>query len=352
MRAARNLLTALFACSLLSSCYYGQLLSGQWQVLSQAEPIGELLQQADLDPVLRRQLALVQAASSFAGSELLLPQNASYQRYADLGRDYVVWNVYAAPEFSVAAHQWCYLIVGCLAYRGYFDMADAQRYAQQLAADGLDTHVGPVAAYSTLGWFDDPLLNTMLRRSDASLAGLVFHELAHQMLFVEGDTAFNESYASFVELQGLRSWLVQRDESSEQIEIGLQRQAQFAELVVAARSRLQKLYQSALPAPQMRARKQAVIEQLRADYQSLRETRWQGADPYQQWFADPINNAKLNTVALYNQWLPAFERLYRDNGSDWARFHLATAVLAAQSGDERLATLRRLLEAPGGTDGD
>ena len=203
-RRAALLAGALLLCG-CEPGYYAQLIHGQYDLLSRRQPIDQLLAKPDLDPVLKQRLERAVDARRFASRELLLPDNGSYKSYADLERPAALWNVFAAPEFSLAAHEWCYWVTGCLAYRGYYALADAKEEAAELKGEGLDVYVSPVPAYSTLGWFDDPLLNTVVVSDDA-VASTIFHELAHQKRFVRGDTVFNESFASFVEDQGLRQY--------------------------------------------------------------------------------------------------------------------------------------------------
>lgn len=335
-------LLTLLAVTSLSGCYYGHLAMGQWQLIRGQTPITELLAQPDLAPELREKLSLVQSARAYASTELELPDNDSYRRYKALGRRHVVWNVFAAPELSIEAKTWCHLLVGCLAYRGYFDEDKARREAARLTEQGWDTYVGGVSAYSTLGWFEDPLLDTMLAWSPERLVGLLFHEISHQRLFVEGDTQFNESYASFVELQGLRQWLADQGRGAESVEAQLQREADFSALIQQAREDLAAIYNGPQTDAEKRQAKQQRIEGLRAQYSALRDGAWNGYAGYDRWFASEVNNAKLAPVALYNQWLPAFEQLFADNDRNWVKFHLASAILADLPEAERRQRLQLL----------
>ena len=266
---------------LLSACstidYYAHLGQGQWQLLHAREPVQRLLEDPATDPDLARRLALSQQARDFASTQLQLPENRSYRLYADLGRPFVVWNVFATPEFSLEPELHCFPIAGCVAYRGYYQQGRARGAAALLRQQGLDTYVGGVEAYSTLGWFDDPLLNTMLRWSDERFIAVIFHELAHQQYYLPGDTAFNESFATFVEREGLRQWHAARGETPPASD-DHQRQ-QFIELVLASRERLKQLYASDLPEQAMRAAKQAEFERLRRDYRAMRQ-QWGGQGRY------------------------------------------------------------------------
>lgn len=330
----------------LSGCasYYGQLAEGQWQLLSQRQPIARLVADPATPTELRRRLALSSDARDFASAKLALPENDSYRSFVDLQRPYVVWNVFATEEFSVAAREHCFPIAGCVAYRGYFDQGRARGAAALLAEQGLDTWVAGVEAYSTLGWFDDPLLSSMLRRDDARLVAVIIHELAHQRLYLPGDTAFNESYASFVEQEGLRQWYAARSETPPTADDAHRRA--FIEQVLASRTRLEALYASDMPPEQMRKEKTAEFERLRRDYRSLRDRHWPGDFRYDAWLAAPLNNARLLPFGLYDQWVPAFARLFEEQQRDWQRFHRAVESLAEQPRASRQQELERLANLP------
>ncbi|WP_411888139.1 aminopeptidase [Hydrocarboniphaga effusa] len=347
--AMRSLLLAGCLCLGLTGCttagYYWQLARGQMQLLSSREPIAGIVGDSNRDPKLRGRLSQLQQARRFASEYLHLPDNGSYTLYADLKRDYVVWNVFATPEFSLAAVESCFPIAGCLAYRGYFSRAGAEAQAAKLKSKGYEVEVGGVPAYSTLGWFDDPVINTMMRWSDAHLIGTLFHELAHQRLYVKNDTAFNESFASFVEEQGRRDYLALNevpgiDESAELRRE--QRNHQFVELILATREQLQALYAQPLEADAMRQAKQAVFDDLRARYRVLRDETWGGYAGYDDWFSEPLNNARLLPFGLYDQWVPAFAALWREQNRDWPAFYEAAARLGALSPNERQARLEAL----------
>lgn len=326
----------------LNGCsYYSQLAIGQLDLLRQRQPIEALIADEARDPALRQRLAEVLQARTFASRALALPDNRSYRLYAELDRPYVVWNLFAAEEFSVRPLEHCFPIAGCVAYRGYFRQGAARAEAARLRMNRLDTHVAGVEAYSTLGWFADPLLSSMLRRNDEQLAALIFHELAHQQLYLPGDTAFNESYATFVEREGLRQWRAHRGlpEGDEQ---GRMRYRQLVELLLDTRNRLERLYASDRPAPELRALKQAEFTTLRQRYRILRDNQWQGDARFDRWFAKPLNNATLLPFGLYDRWVPAFAQLFEENGRDWARFHAAVATLSERPADEREARLSKL----------
>jgi len=316
---------SLSACSTVG--YYGHLAHGEYSMLAARQPIARVIADPATDTALKARLELAQQARAFASDKLGLPRNSSYTSYADLKRPYATWNVFAASEFSVRAEEHCYLFVGCLAYRGYFDRELADAEAERLRAKGLDTWVGGSAAYSTLGWFADPVLNTMLRWDDDELAATIFHELAHQRLFVKGDTEFNESFATFVQYEGLRQWRAARglppDDSA-----GRKHEDQFERLVLDTRERLRLLYATALPPDAMRERKREEIERLRAEYSELRDTQWEGKGGYDEWINSGINNAKLLPFGLYRRWVPAFAATFAQQGGELTAFYAAAAKIA------------------------
>jgi len=329
----------LGGCSNLN--YYSQLAVGQFELLQARQPISQLLTDPATPPPLRQRLALALRARAFASAQLKLPDNRSYRLYADIQRPFVLWNLFATEEFSLAAQTACFPIAGCVAYRGYYQVEDAQAAAAELKQRGLDTYVAGVEAYSTLGWFDDPLLSSMLQWNDQRLAGLIFHELAHQQLYVSDDSSFNESFASFVEQQGLREWLARRGEAELEVTSRRQRE-QFIALLLVSRERLAVLYASDLPVAALRAGKQAEFERLRADYRQLRAEQWGGQGRYDGWMSAPLNNARLLPFGLYEQWVPAFAGLFKRCGGDWARFYGRVEQLAELPPLERTAALRAL----------
>jgi predicted aminopeptidase len=338
-------LPAVLSILLLSGCssvdYLAHLAHGEYGVLSARRPVDQVIADPATAPKLKQRLQLAEQARTFASDKLALPRNGSYTVYADVGRPYVVWNVFATPEFSLQPVTHCFLIAGCIGYRGYFDHDRAEAEAKALQKEGYETYIGGVPAYSTLGWFDDPILNTMLHWDDDVLDSTIFHELAHQKLYLEGDTTFNESFATFVEEEGLRQWRASRGlpvvVNTEQ-----QRDEAFTQLVLTARERLERLYASGLPQQQMRAAKQAEIERLRTDYRTLRDTQWQGYKGYDEWVNAPINNARLLPFGLYHKWVPAFAALYAQEGGDWPRFYAAVKDLSRKSTEARTAALERL----------
>jgi predicted aminopeptidase len=319
--------------------FYWQGVAGQLDLLARARPVPEVVDETP-DPVLRERLLRAQAIRAFASGELALPDNGSYRRYADLGRPFVVWNVFAAPELSLAPRQWCFPVAGCVSYRGYFAEADARAEAARLAAAGDDVHVGGVPAYSTLGWFDDPILSTFIRYRETELARLIFHELAHQVVYVKDDTSFNESFAVAVEEEGIRRWLAAQqgrpDAASLAAEAarGMRLRSQFRVLVRTTRDRLAALYASGAPVDEQRAGKAAAFAAMRAEYERMK-AGWDGVPAFDRWFAAGANNAGIAAAGLYADRVAAFAALLAAEGGDLPRFYERVRALAALPGPER-----------------
>ncbi len=316
----------------LSGCGVGYLLQagrGQWQLMHARKPVVQLIADPATDASLKSRLAMAQAARDFAGRELELPDNRSYRSYSALGRDYVVWNVVAAPEFSVAPKRWWFPITGSIAYRGYFREANARRYAATLAAQGYDTYVGGVSAYSTLGKFADPLLDTMLRYGDLQLVGTMFHELAHQLIYVAGDSEFNEAFAMSVERAGVARWLESQGRGAElaAYRARMQQQAALQRILADGRGQLARLYAEPLPPADMRERKQqqlgAIVAAVRA-YENQAGLR----SGYDAWFEAGLNNAHLASVATYFDCVPGFEKLLDAHHGNLPEYYAAVRALA------------------------
>lgn len=339
----RNLFIA-FLGLMLSGCtgagYYAQAANGHLQVMRAARPIRELLQDPATDPGLKEKLGSAIAIREFASRELALPDNGSYRVYADLGRPFVVWNVFAAPEFSVEPEKWCMIFVGCVSYRGYFDRAEAERYAGELRRAGFDTHVGGVTAYSTLGYFSDPVLNTFLRQGDTETARIIFHELAHQLLFVSGDTVFNESFAATVENEGLRRWFARSSQPEQHLAFLAQqrRRAQFVQLVETWRGKLRALYATRRSPEEMRRAKEGVLAELKLAYAGLK-LAWGGDGSYDKWFGQDMNNARIASLTLYTRLAPAFEAMLEQEKRDLPRFYRRVQSLSRLPGEERASAL-------------
>jgi predicted aminopeptidase len=347
-RIAR-VLTIAAAALPLTGCYLMQAAGGQMAIASRREPIAEVIADSGTPPELRTRLEYVAAARDFASRELGLPDNDSYRSYADLGRPYVVWNVFATPEFSVEPRRWCFPIAGCVVYRGYFSEESAKRYARKLRRRGDDVAVGGVAAYSTLGHFKDPVLNTMLGWSDAQLAATLFHELAHQVVYVPGDSQFNESFATVVEEAGLERWLAVRHrmEDLDAWQQQRERQSQFVALLLKARDKLRELYQSALPEEAKRDRKQYEFGELKLEYSQLRQQEWHGYAGYDRWFDRTLTNAHLVSAATYYGCVPGLRRVLSEAGGDLPRFYEAAKQLARLDQDQRALAVCGAVSPPG-----
>lgn len=320
----------------LSGCYLLQAAQGQVSVLARREPIAAVIADPDTTADLRSRLAYVVRARDFASEHLGLPDNGSYRTYADLERRFVVWNVFATAPFSVEPRRWCFPIAGCVVYRGYFAERSAQRYAMRLRARGDDVAVGGVAAYSTLGHFNDPILNTMMGWNDVQLAATLFHELAHQLVYLKDDSAFNEAFASTVEEEGVLRWLAASGRAGELEAWQRQRQraAGFSELLLGAREQLRTLYASGLPATSMAHEKQQVFGRLKVDYEGLRAS-WQGYSGYDAWFARTLTNADLVSIATYRRCLPGFRRMLDAVNGDLERFYADVRQLGTKPAAER-----------------
>lgn len=322
--------------------YYAQSVRGQLDIWRRERPIAAVMDDAASPPRLREQLALVLKAREFASAELGLPQNESYRRYADVQRPYVLWNVFATPEFSLQPVQWCFVMVGCVSYRGYFAQDEAKAFAAQAAALGHDTHVGGVPAYSTLGWFADPVLNTFVNYPAAELARLIFHELAHQVVYVKDDSVFNESFAVAVEREGLRRWLARHGSAQDRQTFDQMQgyRARFLALVQTYRGRLENLYQQTMAPEAMRVSKRQLFDAMQRDYGELKLS-WGGFAGYDRWFAQTPNNALLASISIYTQRVPAFEALLAAQGGDLPKFYAAVKALARLDKPAREAALQR-----------
>lgn len=336
----------LLLCTLASGCslpYYAQSASGHLSLMSDARPVDEVLADGATDDELRARLESAVRVRDFASRELDLPDNDSYRAFVEVEGDAVVYSVVAAPEFSLEPRTWCFLFVGCLAYRGYYDRLDAQEKAVELSNAGYDAEIRNTPAYSTLGWFDDPLVSTMLDWGDVALARIIFHELAHQQLYIDDDSAFNEAFANVVAEEGLRRFLRQRgaDDVMEKLEARRRRQNDFHDLLGATRERLETLYRSELPAFEKRIRKQQIINDMREDYRRLKRDEWDGYAGYDGWFDQAITNADFVSIATYHDFEPAFRRLLAAS-PDLPAFYEAAEWLGNQPPERREVLLSKL----------
>lgn len=332
---------ALPGCSNLG--YYSQAIGGHLEVMRASRPIKEVVEDPQCDPGLKKKLEEVHQIRDFASQQLGLPDNDSYRSYADLQRPHVTWNVFAAPEFSLKPEKWCMLVVGCVAYRGFYNQSEAEALADELRQKGLDAYVGGVPAYSTLGYFSDPVLNTFLKSGSLEAARLIFHELAHQMIYVEGDTAFNESFATLVENEGLRRWLERQKNPklARAVDDRRQQKTALVELVNDYRSKLRDIYASDLPDGAKRIAKAEVMSDLKRTYLSQQEAL--GKPPvYKQWLEKDLNNAKIASLALYTKLYPAFEALLKEEDNSLPRFYERVRLLGSMAATERAAALKQL----------
>jgi predicted aminopeptidase len=323
--------------------YYVQAAAGHLELLRQREPLDEVAARPDTDPRLAARLQAAAAARRFAIDQLGLPDTDNYTRFVATGREAVAWNVIATPEFSLEPRRWCFPVAGCVPYRGYFDPDDARRFADRLRQRGDDVAVAPALAYSTLGWFEDPLLDTMLRYSDAQLAATLFHEMAHTRLYVRGDAAFNEAFASFVEARGVERWLA-ADGAGEELAAwrrGRRAERDFRDLLAAAWTELDALYRGAGDPDTLRAGKQAAFERLRSGYRERVRDRWAGVDHFAAWFRDDLNNARLALSRTYTGGECAFAGLFAEAGGDFRRFYRLAEAQAARGREARRAWLQR-----------
>lgn len=315
--------------------------------MAEREPISKVIDDPATSEQRRHELELALEIRNYASEQLGLPDNGSYRRYVDLKRPFVVWNVVAAPELSLEPLRWCYPVVGCLTYRGYYDKKDAERFAAPLRAQANDVMVRGVRAYSTLGWFDDPLLSSMLEHGNMALAEVMFHELAHQIIYVKNDTVFNEAFATAVGQLGVKQWLRDtRPEKLPKYEQALKRQDQFLELLRQTSDSLRAMYISDISDDEKRIRKKEILTLLKARYAALRES-WDGFRGYDRWFETPVNNARLVSVAVYRDRVPDFLRLFESCGKDFSRFYSAVKSMGILPQEQRHDRLTGVADCQG-----
>jgi len=331
----------LMSLILLTGCaglsYYGHLAGGQMRMLTARQPIESVIAGDDKDEELKRKLELVLAIREFAGTQLHLPVENQFIYYADHGRPAAVWNVYAAPEFSMTPVTWRFPIVGRVMYKGFFDENRARRFAEKLEEEGYDVHVSGAGGFSTLGWFSDPIFRNVLNRSDEYVAAYIFHELAHKVIYIKGDTPFNEGFAVAVEQEGVRRWLESRGEKSlfEQYRERLKRQMEFAALVRDTRIGLTALYQTPFESIyELRYQKTLAFNKMYSDYRNLQKI-WNGCTAYDSWFASPMNNARLIPFGVYYDHVPAFTNMITAAGGDMKTFYAMAGKLSKKSPEER-----------------
>jgi predicted aminopeptidase len=347
------LMTGLCGCQ--TAHYYHQAIAGEFQILSHRKPIAELMVDPQTPAELKGKFERVTQLRAFAQAELKLPINKHYLTYVDVHRRFVIWNVHAASEFSLQPKKWWYPFVGSLKYRGYFSETDARQYGERLAQQGDDVYVEGVEAYSTLGWFADPLLNTFIAHPEADLAETLFHELTHQRLFLSGDTDFNEAFATAVAEEGVRRWFQAKHDQAgyQQYRAELQRNRQFVALVMKTRGQLERVYgetnqhRVTHPKPsssaqlRMREEKARVLQQSREDYEQLKAS-WGGYSGYDGWFAQSLNNAQLNTIAVYYELVPGFQVLLQQQAGNLELFYKAVEDMRKLKKDARHRRLQEL----------
>ncbi len=343
MILAGTVLASIAGCGQMG--YYLQAAHGQFSLLSAARPIDAWLSDPAADDKLKAKLARVKEIRRFAADELGLPDNASYTTYADLGRPYALWNVVAAHEFELEPVKWCFPVAGCVNYRGYYSQAEARKFADQLRRDGYDVQIDGVPAYSTLGWFDDPVLSTFINYSDGELARLVFHELAHQVVYTKNDSRFNEAFAVAVEEEGMERWIAAHGDAEARRKYAerVARKKDFVGLLMRHRSALEEIYASDASNAEKRQRKQQIFQVLKEEYQLIKTQRWNGYKGYDRWFDEPLSNAHLASVATYYDLVPGFRALLKQQ-KDLSTFFHEVRKIAALPKAER----HQMLAALGG----
>ena len=329
MRFASKVLIPLLVLISFSGCdslkFYSQATLGQMQILSSREDITRLLAVQQTPKLLRLKLEKILEIRAFASEKLKLPVGNNFSEYVPIDGQHVLWNVYASPRYSLSSLSWCFPFAGCVTYRGYFNEIDARQYAKGLEKRGFDTYVGGVRAYSTLGWFDDVVLSTALQQSEEELAALIFHELAHQVVYIPGDTQFNEAFATTVEQEGLQLWLAEKNSVSSNVilsrtEDAADRRKDFVSLILETQEILRDVYESDMRKENMEERKRAIQEELRIKYQSMKEG-WSGYSGYDYWFSGGLNNAQIATVASYNNFVPGFKSIFIQENGGFLNFY-------------------------------
>ena len=331
----------IFSALTVSACssfgYYMDLMAGHSELLEQQKPVAEILAEKETKPKLRKLLETSQDIRDFASKNLHLPENDSYRTYADLKRPYAVWNVVAAKEFSIKPKKWCFLFVGCLSYKGYFSKEEATAYGNELKKEGYDVYVAGANAYSTLGWFDDPLLNTMMYKSEARRAGIIFHELAHQVVYIDNDSAFNEAFATTVEQEGIRRWLDEKGKSDQYEEylLNKKRDSQLNQLLKKTRENLKALYKTKISDEEKRQSKKTIFLLMQKKYQQLKKS-WDGYNAYDKWMAQKLNNSHLLLIATYHDLVPTFEAMLKKENDDLKKFYDAVEEFGQLDREKRI----------------
>ena len=343
LRLAPVAFLSIPGCSSLT--FYTQAVVGQTSLLMHRKDIDQVIADSATDETTRNKLQLVKQVLDYAENDLNLSVGDSYSTYVATGKPYVVWNVFAAPEFSLEMKSFCYPIAGCVSYRGYFQQDEADTLAAELGNDGYDVFVGGVAAYSTLGWFSDPVLDTFFSRSDVNLAALLFHELAHRAVYVSGDTQFNESFATTLEVNSLKRWLTDsgQEKAYRDYVDTRTRRTQVLEIIGDTRESLDLLYSSDATTTEMRKSKYGLIDELRIVYQAI-QTTWNGKEDFGRWMSTEINNAKLGSIVEYNVWVPAFNVLLIEKDNNISEFIEAVEAISKLGKPDRDEFLRSRLQ--------
>lgn len=331
---------------LLGGCanlgYYAQAVDGHLDIRQRTRPISAIIADPEADEALKHSLTTVVKLREFAIGELKLPNNQSFTTYADIGRPYAIWNVSAAPELSLELEKWCFVAAGCVNYRGFFSKIEAERFAEGLRTKGYDVTVGGVRAYSTLGWFKEPILNTFLGYSDTELAQLIFHELAHQVVYVRDDSTFNESFATAVELEGIGRWLSDNgtNEQRAAFEAAQKRKAASAEIMLDYRKRLEALFTSNMSTAEKRIAKAGIFAELREKLSELQTTKTVSSN-YGRWLAQHLNNAYLASISTYTRLVPAFQALLAQQNGNMGQFYEMVKEISHLPESERALLLHQ-----------
>ena len=334
-------LLAFTGCSSLG--YLAHTASGHLELMSKRQPIASVVQQPETDLKTRASLLNAQDIRDYASSALSLPDNASYTHYVELDRDYVTWVVFAAPELSLQPVSWCFWIIGCVPYRGYFEQAKALEFGEQMSAKGMEIYISPVAAYSTLGWFSDPLLSSMLKRGEISTADIIFHELAHQQLYIKNDTEFNEAFATAVARAGVRDWL----RSNRKIELlaryenSVVQKNQLYSQIQQLRLKLKEIYAASSTDDDKRVQKMLVIEEYRTTVDAI-ISKWEHGNRYRTWALEDMNNAKLNAISTYQELTSEFIALLKVCDNDYHKFYRVVESMQKLDKQQRRDYLRKL----------
>jgi len=347
MTQVRHLFLVLFFATIASGCsslayYFQQSIPGHLNIMWKTQEIEEAILETD-DEVLKQRLTKIKDIREYASNEIKLPDNGSYRAYANIERDYVTWNVTAAPELSIEPRKWCYFVIGCASYRGYFNERDAENYAKVVRDEGYDVYISRAIAYSTLGFFDDPVLNTMMRYSDAYLAGFIFHELSHHVLYIKNDTEFNEAFATAVEQISTMKWLMDQGQDIQIYLENIRREISFRYLLIETRDKLKETFEQAIDDKDKRDQKAAIYAELRDKYEVLRK-QWQNGKNYDHWFEQPLNNARMTSVLTYIDLIPAFYQLYLAANMEWDVFFEETKTLSEKEKPLRALEVNRLAE--------